>query len=332
MIGGWRVAQPFRFELGEHPVWDDRTGTLWCVDVYGGAVIAVSPPEPPRRYRLGTVVGAMALRDDGGIVALVDDSIAFFDAVGVADREPIPVPIAYGTRFNDAACDPAGRLLFGTSAIDGHARLGELRMLGRSGTVSLCLDGLVEPNGLAWTPDGRTMYFIDSSEPVIRRYDYDATIGRLGTRRADLKLVEPAPGYPDGLAIDGAGTLWVALWEGGQLHRYSPAGDLLEVVKTPTSRPTCVAFGGASFGELFLTSGWEGLDAGGRAAEPNSGHLFVRHAAVPGRPASRLRLAATAPVTAASVTSATACTAGRHATNGVTFGPARARVAKIEGC
>lgn len=291
MIAGWRIAAPFGFELGEHPVWDDRTGTLWCVDVYGGAVVAMTGSAPPRRYELGSVVGAIVLREEGGIAALVDGLIAFFDNDMVADRAPIPVPMVDGVRFNDAACDPAGRLLFGTAALDGATALAELRMLDRAGTTSPCLDGLVESNGLAWSLDGGTLYFVDSVEPVIRLYDYDANAGRIGTRRADLARMDLIPGTPDGLAVDAAGTIWVALWQGGRLHRYAPDGSLLEVVATPTSQPTCCGFGGPSLNRMFLTSGWEGLDPVDHADEPHAGSLFVRHAAVPGRPVARLRLA-----------------------------------------
>jgi sugar lactone lactonase YvrE len=296
MMSGWRVAQPFGFELGEHPVWDDRTGTLWCVDVLGGAIVALprvtaEAAPPPRRTRLGSVVGAMALREDGGIVALVDDCIGFFHSRGRADRDPIAVEMPAGVRFNDAACDPAGRLLFGTAALDGRSAIGQLRMLDRAGRISLCIDGLVESNGLAWSADGSTLYFIDSAEPIIRRYDYDPNVGRVGTRRTDLARIEHFGGTPDGIAVDTAATLWVAIWEGARLHRYSPDGDLLEVISTPTSRPTCVAFGGTTLNTMFLASGWQGLDAEARAREPHSGHLFVHHAAVPGRPVPRLRLA-----------------------------------------
>jgi sugar lactone lactonase YvrE len=162
-------------------------------------------------------------------------------------------------------------------------------MLGHSSAISVCLDGLVESNGLVWSEDGGTLYFIDSIEPAIRRYDYDIESGQIGERRADLARTEGYPGSPDGIAVDAAGTLWVAMWEGGQVHRYSPDGDLLEVVETPTSRPTCVGFGGPSLDRLYLASGWEGLDAVGRTHEPHSGDLFVRDAPVPGRPAARLR-------------------------------------------
>jgi sugar lactone lactonase YvrE len=294
VIGGWRVAQPFGFELGEHPVWDDRTGTLWCVDVYGGAVVALTGSAPPRRLDLGAVVGAMALRDDGGIVALVDDKIGFFDAHGVADREAVAVPMPYGVRFNDAACDPSGRLLFGTAATDGSSQLGQLRRLdgSASASISLSVDGLVESNGLAWSPDGRTFYLVDSAEPAIRLYDYDPSTGTVGMRRADLACTDDFPGSPDGLAVDAAGTVWVALWQGGQVHRYAPDGQLLQVIETPTSQPTCCGFGGPLRNRSFLASGWEGMDESQLATEPHAGSLFVRDAPTPGLRAARLRMAA----------------------------------------
>jgi sugar lactone lactonase YvrE len=287
MIAGWRLAQPFGFELGEHPVWDARTRTLWCVDVYGGAVVARCGTRQ-RRHKLGSTVGAMALREDGGVVALVDQSIVFFGRGGRTDGDPIPVPVPDGARFNDAACDPAGRLLFGTAARDGRSPLGELRMLDAVAAVTPCLDGLVESNGLGWSKDGRILYFIDSIEPAIRRYDYDVERGQVGPRRADLACTDGYPGFPDGIAIDSADTVWVALWQGGRVHRYSSDGQLLEVIRTPTPGVTCCGFGGASFDELYLASGWEGLDAQGRAGDPHAGHLFVRHAPVPGLPAARL--------------------------------------------
>jgi sugar lactone lactonase YvrE len=140
--------------------------------------------------------------------------------------------------------------------------------------------GVTESNGLAWSADGATMYYVDSGEPVVRRYRYSAD--GAPQRGADLCTVPAGGGVPDGLCLDALGDLWIAIWEGSALWRVSPGGELLEEIATPVSRPTCPTFGGSDLGTLFVATAWEGMDARERAGEPWAGHLLACRPQVPG--------------------------------------------------
>ena len=285
----WTVAVPSGCEIGEHPVWDSRTDTVLWVDVLAGALHR-SEPSPggagewsDRVMRVGGVVGAAALRNDGGLVAAVDSSLVMLDARGRSDAEPVPVDMPAGARFNDGACDPAGRFLVGSTSPSGESSRGLLWSLDPSGRVEVALTGVTESNGLDWAPRGDLLYYVDSGEPAVRRYAYDAATGRIGARLTDLTVVSPGEGVPDGIVVDAEGGIWVALWEGRSLRRYAPDGDLLLDLAVPVERPTCAAFAGRDLRLLVLTTAWEGLDVQARRTQPWAGHVLVARAPVAGR-------------------------------------------------
>ena len=143
------------------------------------------------------------------------------------------------------------------------------------GTVTTMLDGVTESNGIGWSADGATMYFVDSgeAEPRIRAFSFDVAGGTLGASR-DLVRFPAGGAVPDGLVVDAEDCVWVAMWGGGEVHRYAPDGALLAVLPVPVSQPTCPAFGGPGLDELYLTSAWQDMIAGQRAAEPLAGHVL----------------------------------------------------------
>lgn len=283
----WRVVVAAGVELAEHPIWDDVDDSLLWVDVLGGNVHRSGSANPSWTGHLGAVVGAIGLRRGGGLVAAVDQEFAFLDAGGRPDRDRLPAPVPAGARFNDAACDPGGRFLAGTAALDGTSAIGQLLQLHRDGRIDMLLEDLVESNGLDWSIDGKTLYFVDSGDPCIRRYDYDSETGRLGARRADLATFSELEGMPDGLTVDSDGDVWVALWQGGAIRRYASDGRLLACLSVPVSRPTCPGFGGPELDRLYLTSGWEGMSADERQAEPWAGYVLSAEVQATGRPAYR---------------------------------------------
>ncbi len=145
----------------------------------------------------------------------------------------------------------------------------------------------MESNGLDWSADGETLYFVDSGEPCIRCYDYDAETGRIGARRGDLAAFSGPDGVPDGLTVDADGTVWVAMWQGSALRRYAPDGRLLACLSVPVSQPTCPGFGGPGLDCLYLTTAWEGMSAEARQIEPWAGHLLSADVGAIGRPPYR---------------------------------------------
>jgi sugar lactone lactonase YvrE len=285
----WRVAVSSGCELAEHPVWDHRSNTLLWVDVLMGALHWSVPPAEgssewaDRTALVGGVVGAAALRRDGGCVAAVDSAVVMLDALGRPDAEPVPVDMPAGARFNDGACDPAGRFLVGSTSPPDEPGAGVLWSLRPSGRVELALTGVTESNGLDWAPAGDLLYYVDSGEPVVRRYAYDTGSGRIGARLTDLTVLSAGEGVPDGLVVDADGAVWVALWEGASLRRYAPDGELLLDLAVPVGRPTCAAFAGADLTVLVLATAWEGLDAEGRRTQPWAGHVLVAPAPARGR-------------------------------------------------
>jgi len=150
----------------------------------------------------------------------------------------------------------------------------------------MALDGVTESNGLGWSLDGTTFYFIDSGEPEprIRAFGCDMPTGELGPPRDLVRFPGGGP-VPDGLVVDAEGTLWVAIWGAGQVHRYAPDGELLATLPVPASQPTCPAFGGPGLDELYLTTAWEGMTAQQRAAEPLAGHVLRARPGARGHPA-----------------------------------------------
>ena len=233
---------------------------------------------------VGVPVGAAAPRRGGGYVLAAADGFRLLRADGSADGPPLrPAGMGDDVRFNDGACDPAGRFWAGTATLDGSPGGGALYRLEPDGSVTKALGGVTESNGLGWSPDQRAFYYIDSAAErlTVRKYAYDTLSGKISAE-SELIAFGPADGVPDGLVVDTDGCLWIAFWDGGCVRRYSPAGELLAIWPTPVSRPTCPGFGGAGLDQLYLTTAWEGLDQRRRDAEPLAGHLMRAPAGVRG--------------------------------------------------
>lgn len=282
---GWTVVVAAGCELGERPVWDARSGTVVWVDCLAGRMHrsgtdfdAESPLVPWNDdvTSLGAAVGSVALRSDGGLVATVGATFTMLDSSGRADADPIEVDLSAGQRFNDGACDPAGRFLAGTTTGAGGAADAVLWSMGADHCPRVLLEAVTESNGLGWSPDSRTFYYVDSGEQAVRRYRYDAGTGDLGARLTDLATISAADGVPDGLVVDSDGAVWVALWQGGCIRRYSPDGDVVATYRLPVDQPTCPGFAGPYLTLLVVTTGWEGMDERQRAAQPLAGHLLAR--------------------------------------------------------
>jgi sugar lactone lactonase YvrE len=271
-------------ELGEGPVWDARSGRIAWVDILGRNV-HLHDPTTGATESIATPldVGAIVPRRTGGFMAALQDG---FWVVGdgpprrvasVSDARP-------EIRFNDGKCDPAGRFWAGTMAYDEVSPAGGLYRLDLDGSVARVLDGLTISNGLAWSGDGTTLYFIDTPTRRIDAFSYDADTGEIADRRTVIEIPRGA-GWPDGMTIDVEDGLWVALWGGSALHRYV-AGRLDRVVPLPVSQPTSCAFGGPDLDVLYVTSARKGLDAAARRAEPLAGALFRLSPGVRGTPAT----------------------------------------------
>lgn len=272
MSDGIEVVTAAGAELGEGPVWDVRSGRLAWVDIMAERLhLTDTVSGATETIGVPLDVGAVAPRAAGGFVAALQDG---FWVVGDGPPQRIAaIPEARpGLRFNDGKCDPVGRFWAGTMAYDEAPGAGALYRLDLNGGVTRMLDGVTISNGLAWSLDGGTMYYIDTPTQRVDAFSYDAVSGEIGDRRSEIHT-PPEAGAPDGMTIDAEGGLWIALWGGSAVHRYLD-GRLERVIELPVSQPTSCCFGGEGLDELFITSAWHGLSPDVRRAEPLAGALF----------------------------------------------------------
>jgi sugar lactone lactonase YvrE len=255
--------------LGEGPTWDASAARLLWVDILSARVHTYDPATG-RRTVMATEqhVGAAKPRAGGGLVVNLRDGVGLYDADGAfrwLHRAPVD-----GRRGNEAAVAPDGSLWAGTMRYDEAPGGGTLTRIAPDGTAAPLLTDVAVSNGTGWSPDGSRIYYIDS--PTRRIDVFDVRPGDpVPVNRRPLAVVEPGAGYPDGLTVDADGCLWVALWDGGAVRRYTPEGELDRVVTLPVRRPTSCAFGGAALTDLYITSARKGL----AAPHPLSGSVLV---------------------------------------------------------
>jgi len=272
------VVGGHRCRLGEGPVWDAALGRLLFVDILAGYVHRLDPTAGDlETIPVGESVGAVAPRRDGGYLLATATGFASLDPAGELTRlhtvrEQVP-----GGRMNDGKCDPAGRFWAGTQSSAPEWRSCGLYRLDDGG-VTRVLDRVAVSNGLDWSIDGETLYYVDSATFGIDAFEFDVEAGVLGERRR-FADVPPELGLVDGLTVDAEGGVWIAIFFGGRIHRYAPDGRLDAVVELPVSLVTSCAFGGEDLSDLYITSAAHRL----REREPLAGALFRADVGVRGR-------------------------------------------------
>ncbi|HEV7809348.1 MAG TPA: SMP-30/gluconolactonase/LRE family protein [Candidatus Limnocylindrales bacterium] len=274
--------------LAESPVWDERTGKLVWVDLLGGVVHFTDVGTGADvAVPVGQMVGAVALCEGGGLLIAIEEGFAMLDA-GRAQFEVIAPIIAAdpSMRMNDGKVDPAGRFWAASMAIDESPGAGTLYRLDPDRSATSVLDGLTIPNGLDWSEDRRSMVYVDTATSQVDLFTYDDASGMISDRRT-LVAIDPRRGFPDGLTLDQDGFVWVALFDGWGVERYSPDGRLDRRINVPAAQCTSVAFGGPNYEDLFITTGQEGFPHGGKADQPHAGGVFRCRPGVRGRPTNR---------------------------------------------
>ncbi|ALV50033.1 SMP-30/gluconolactonase/LRE family protein [Streptomyces althioticus] len=262
------VAVRAEAELGEGATWDPATGRLLWIDILNSRVHTYDPATGRRTVRRTEQhVGAVKPRAGGGLVLNLRDGVGLLDPDDTfrwLHREPVA-----GRRGNDAAVAPDGSLLAGTMRYDEATGGGTLSRVTGDGTATVLLDDVTVSNGTGWSPDGRLMYYIDTPTRRVDVCDFgeDGTIAG----RRPLAEIEEGAGFPDGLTVDADGCVWVALWDGGAVRRYTPSGELDRVIELPVPRVTCCAFGGPGLTDLYVTTARVGLTA----PHPLAGSLLV---------------------------------------------------------
>ena len=276
--------------LGECPVWHEGEQALFWVDIRLPAIRRFdSASGRVDTWPMPELIGSIAIAGDGRLLVALTESVSLMDmSTGV--REPIASPPARipGHRFNDGRCDRQGRFWVGTMHNITRAPEGVLyRLEGRTGLVE-AMSGICIPNSLAWSPDGRTMYFADSLLHAIFAYDYDTASGRMGEKR--LFATTQPPGFPDGSTVDAEGFLWNAEFNASRVVRYAPDGRIDRVIELPVLRPTCCAFGGPNLDILYVTTASQKMTSDELRAQPLAGALLSLNLGVRGLPESRFAL------------------------------------------
>ncbi len=270
-------------EVGESPVWDASLRRLWWIDLFRGELhgfdVEHGPIEP---ILIGQSLGFVALTGCGALLAGTQEG---FGLLGKDFDLKVPVERdAPDRRMSDGKCDLHGRAWGGTMH-DAERADGRLYRLDSGWRLSLVREDLKVPNGLAWSGDGERMYITDSEDSTVNVWRYDQEQG-VPTERLQTISIEQGAGLPDGITVDEDDCVWIALWGGGVVRRYSPEGELMLQISLPCTLVTSVAFGGDDLGDLYITTARYRLSPEKLASEPHAGGIFRYRPGVRGRLAS----------------------------------------------
>jgi sugar lactone lactonase YvrE len=263
---------------GEGAFWDLAIGALRYVDITRGDVHTLRGGEDTKTH-VSDVVAVIRARAGGGYLMAVERGLLLLDADLRPQRE-IPVFDDPEVRMNEGGVDPSGRFYVGSMRYDERKDGGVLYRLDPDLSVHVVRDPVSIPNGLVWSPDGRTAFHADSPDQRIYAYEVDPATGAFGERRVH---VEQDSGFPDGMAIDADGGLWVAVWSGGQVRHFDASGTLVGAIEVGVTNPTSCAFGGADGRTLFITTSKKDLPQ----PEEYAGRVLAVEVDVAGAPVHR---------------------------------------------
>ncbi len=269
------VAFPSPCLLGEGALWDERSERLHWVDILGHKAFAFDPANGSNlAFDVGELVGTVVLSENSQWVLGLKSGFAWLNpdtgkVTAIADPES-DNPV---TRLNDGKCDPKGRFWVG-SVREGKGELGGLYCLEPDLSFSQKLSGIHCSNGLVWTRDARTFYYIDTPTHEVWAFDYEPETGAIGNQRTLVRFPE-GQGAPDGMTIDAQDRLWIALWGGSKVVCFNPSSNAFEAeIALPAKNVTSCAFGGPELNDLYITTARVGIDADRLAVEPLTGSLF----------------------------------------------------------
>lgn len=281
---GLRKIAHIRADLGESPVWDAHNGLLYFVDISRGKINVLRPQAQVETvHKSAARIGALGLTDKGNLIFTENASVAMLDVeTGEVCRHTAAVHDGASYRFNDGACDPLGRFVTGLMDEGPNRKTGALYRYDSALNTQVIHRGVALPNGLAWSEDGRTLFFVDSLARSIFRAAY-STDGVLGA--VTLFAETPAGmGRPDGIALDRDRGLWVCQFNGGCLLRYDRKGHLSNRVAMPVPRPTSCCFGGDGLDTLFITTARFAMTRSELDDYPDAGDLYAIRPEVAGIP------------------------------------------------
>lgn len=264
--------------LGECPLWDVRSQSLYWIDGRAQLVRRLTPATgASAEWRAPQPIGSIALCESGRLLLALEHAFWLLDpdSGSLAPSGAGVTHAAERMRLNDGRTDRAGRFVVGSMTLGRAEPLGALYQLAGDGTVTTLDRGIMLANATCFSPDGRWLYFADSHTHQIRRYPYDSATGTAGPHEVlvDTRALGSAP---DGATVDAEGHLWVALVQAGQLARLSPEGQLERTIQLPVTYVTCPCFGGPGLDVIYLTS----ISNSGnllRSDHPDAGAVFAIH-------------------------------------------------------
>lgn len=285
VVADLACALPWGAQLGEAPMWHPTEQRLYWVDILHPAVYRFDPTTGRNETcELGKLVSAVLPIAGGGLMIVSQDGLERLDFETRRLRPFVhPEDGLRDNRLNDAKVGPGGSIWVGSMRLDASRPSGGLYRVTSAGRVEQKESGITVANGMAWSPDNRTFYFVDTLPGLIHAYDTEPGTGVLGNRRIFASVPE-ADGRPDGLCVDSEGGVWCAIWDGWRVNRYTPDGKLDQMIDLPVPRATSVCFGGPDLRTLFITSARTRLPASTLSEAPLSGGLFTCKPGVAGLP------------------------------------------------
>lgn len=283
--GVFRLVVDSRSQLGESPVWSVAEQALYFVDIRGPSINRFDPATGDlRHFLLQEEVGCIGLCRGGGFIAGLRSGIWRLDAQGIPIAKLADNP--EGTefsRFNDGRVGPDGRFYAGT-VDESRQHKAKLYRYDKNGLVPL-MDGLMTSNGLAFSPDGATMYHVDSPVSQVTAHGFDPATGSTNGGRVLIDIPDNPAARPDGATVDVEGCYWLAIFGAAVVRRFSPQGVLMAEYPVPVKCPTMPAFGGPDMQTLYVTTAGSRRPPEEMAQFPHSGSLFAMRAPVAGMPA-----------------------------------------------
>lgn len=272
-------------QLGECPVWSVAEQALYWVDINGPSLNRFEPATGRNHVMpMPAAIGCFALRWPRGFIVALRTGVWLAAADGALGRRIADPPFDPAHhRFNDGRCDARGRFFAGSMNENRDANTAALWRIDANGAMTQVLGELMISNGLAWSPDGRTMYHADTPTHVVRAFDYDLATGTPSNPRVFAQWSGETD-RPDGGAVDSAGNYWTAFYRGGKVLQLSPRGETLAEFALPAMCPTMCAFGGADLKTIYVTTARQMRDAAELARLPRSGGIFAMRVDIPGRP------------------------------------------------
>jgi len=266
--------------LGEGPVWDADTQMLYWVDILNKRIYA----DGEVFLETDETIGCLSLRKEGGLIFTKRASFwtCESDASNLTLLSTLEDELP-NNRFNDGKCDPRGRFLAGTMDMGEKEPNGSLYSVSGKSVMTL-LKNVTISNGLAWSPDYKTLYYIDTPTHEVKAFDYDLETGSISNMRVVIRLSKSL-GHPDGMTSDTQGNLWIAMWGGAKVTKWDPhTGQLMEQIPVPAMNVSSCVFGGRNMNELFLTSARVGLGEDTLDQYPLTGGVFCLETNIEGMP------------------------------------------------